>query len=136
MFSCYCTLTYVTANRKEFITYLYHRPTDVLLRSNKLGYQNECGITGCFMLGVLLEHSCTINQDRFQDMVTTLKGKGVSYQCGWEKLLHAKKITLSDAINTQKKSTRKREHLGQSFINLCGEDMMKARQKFLEKFEQ
>ena len=45
---CIITCLFLTANRKEFVIYFYHSPSDVLLKTGIIPYKGEEGIKGCF----------------------------------------------------------------------------------------
>lgn len=44
----------------------------MLLKTNPMPYQGEEGIKGCFMLTMLLEHTYTVDQNRFADLTSIL----------------------------------------------------------------
>ena len=67
---CIITCIFLTANRKEFVIYFYHSPSDVLLKTGIIPYKDEESINRCFLLSMVMEHTSTINQQMF----TKLKG--------------------------------------------------------------
>ena len=86
-------------NRADIQVYLYYRKHDVLIRTNKISYNDQNGIAGCLLMFLMLRHYKTLSTKRIDNYVKGLEEKGIDCASGWA---GAVKPGFSPIVKSQK----------------------------------
>ena len=55
----------------------------MLIRTNKISYNDQNGIAGCLLMFLMLHHYKTLSTKRIDDYVKGLEEKGIDCASGW-----------------------------------------------------